>query len=67
MIEIYEGFFVSNERIIIDPEICLGKPCIKGTRLTVEFILEHPAINGNDISFNQCPLAWKTMHYLLIN
>ena len=27
-------------RIIIDPEICHGKPCIRGLRYPVEFILE---------------------------
>jgi uncharacterized protein (DUF433 family) len=28
------------ERITIDPEICHGKPCIRGLRYTVEMILE---------------------------
>ena len=28
------------QRIIIDPKIMLGKPVIKGTRLTVELIVE---------------------------
>ena len=28
-----------QEYIIHDPQIMLGKPCIKGTRLTVELVL----------------------------
>ncbi len=28
------------ERIVIDSEKCAGKPCIRGTRLSVDFILE---------------------------
>ncbi|MEX2717677.1 MAG: DUF433 domain-containing protein [Candidatus Sigynarchaeota archaeon] len=28
------------DRIVVDPKICLGKPCIKGSRLKVEFILD---------------------------
>ena len=31
------------KRIVIDPKIMLGKPVIKGTRLTVELVLEKVA------------------------
>jgi uncharacterized protein (DUF433 family) len=29
-----------QERISIDPTICHGKPCIKGTRIWVSFVLD---------------------------
>ena len=28
------------DRITVDPEICQGKPRIKGTRITVDFVLK---------------------------
>jgi uncharacterized protein (DUF433 family) len=31
------------ERITIDPEICHGKPCIRGMRYPVESVLEYLA------------------------
>ena len=29
-----------QERVVIDPDILVGKPTIKGTRLAVEFIID---------------------------
>jgi uncharacterized protein (DUF433 family) len=29
-----------SERVVIDPEICNGRPVIRGTRITVQSLLE---------------------------
>lgn len=36
-----------NERIISEPQICGGEPCIRGTRIPVHVILSHLA-SGDD-------------------
>ncbi len=35
-----DGSKLLAERITIDPEVCHGKPCIRGLRYPVEMILE---------------------------
>jgi uncharacterized protein (DUF433 family) len=37
-----------SERIVVDPEILAGKPVIRGTRLSVEFILDLLAAGQSD-------------------
>ncbi len=35
------------ERIIVDPSVCFGKPCIRGTRIWVSLILDFLASGMN--------------------
>jgi uncharacterized protein (DUF433 family) len=34
-----------EDRITVDPEILVGKPVVKGTRISVELVLKHLAQN----------------------
>lgn len=34
-----------RRRIVVDPEICHGKPCIRGTRIMVSIILDYLKAN----------------------
>ena len=36
-----------KERVVLDPEILLGKPVVKGTRISVEEVLARLAENPN--------------------
>jgi uncharacterized protein (DUF433 family) len=61
-----------RERIIVDPDICHGKPCIKGTRIMVSIILDYlsagepeqeileqyPALRPEDIRAAVAYAAW---------
>ena len=40
LVENLNGGVASGRRLAADPEIATGKPVIRGTRLTVEFILD---------------------------
>jgi uncharacterized protein (DUF433 family) len=34
-----------RDRISVDPQICHGKPCVKGTRIMVSVILDNLAVS----------------------
>jgi uncharacterized protein (DUF433 family) len=38
------------ERIAVDPEVHFGKPCVAGTRITVQSVLE---LLDEDLSFDE--------------
>ena len=38
------------QRISVDPNVCFGKPCIRGTRIWVSLLLDFLA---NDMSFDE--------------
>lgn len=37
------------QRISIDPNICFGKPCIRGTRIWVSLIIENLAAGASEV------------------
>ncbi len=39
-----------NERIVSNPKVCGGEPCIKGTRIPVHVILSHIAAEEDYVS-----------------
>ena len=41
-----------NSRIIVNPEICGGEPCIRGTRIPVHIILSHLAAGEDEKTLN---------------
>jgi len=38
------------ERIVVDPEVHFGKPCVAGTRITVQGVLE---LLDEDLAFDE--------------
>jgi uncharacterized protein (DUF433 family) len=46
----------ANEYIVVDPDICNGKPTVKGTRITVQTVLEYLALGeSQDIILKNFP------------
>lgn len=37
-----------NPLIVVDPELCGGEPCIKGTRIPIHIILSHMAAGDTE-------------------
>jgi len=42
-----------KERISIDPNVCHGKPCIKGTRIWVSLIVDNLAAGSSEAGILQ--------------
>ena len=42
-----------EDRISIDPQVCHGKPCIRGTRIMVSIILDYPSAGESVESIQQ--------------
>lgn len=49
------------DRIVVDPEICFGKPVIEGTRIPVHLVLEllGDGVTPDDIIKNYYPCLTK--------
>ncbi|MBI4704696.1 MAG: DUF433 domain-containing protein [Deltaproteobacteria bacterium] len=45
-----------HEHVAVDPQICHGKPCIKGTRIMVSVVLDYLAAGESvDEILRHCP------------
>jgi uncharacterized protein (DUF433 family) len=42
------GMKAWRDRIVIDPRICHGKPCIRGTRIWVSLIIDNLAAGASE-------------------
>ncbi|HEY4032532.1 MAG TPA: DUF433 domain-containing protein [Ktedonobacteraceae bacterium] len=59
---------VDNQYISIDPNIAFGKPCIAGTRISVEFILEQLALGSTiDNLLDDYPQLTREQIYASLN
>jgi len=59
---------VDNQYISIDPNIAFGKPCIAGTRISVEFILELLALGHTvDSLLDDYPQLTREQIYAALN
>jgi len=57
-----------NERISIDPDVCHGKPCIRGMRYPVEMILEllGSGMSKEEILDDYADLTIEDIHACLV-
>jgi len=59
---------IDNQYISIDPNIAFGKPCIAGTRISVEFILELLALDYTiDGLLDEYPQLTREQIYAVLN
>jgi len=56
------------QRISIDPEVCFGKPCIRGTRIWVSLILDFLASGQSieDVLREYPQLSWEDVLAVLV-
>jgi len=69
MLEFHNGVKMENEqllkRISVDPTVCLGKPCIRGTRIWVSLIVDNLAAGVSDDEILKVKWSSKNGHRFL--
>ena len=65
-----------EDRIVVNPQVLVGKPVVRGTRLSVDFLLglmgqgwseaeilrNYPGLEGEDLLALPCPTEWGTIN-----